>query len=154
MLKAPPSAAHMAAFERLKHLERLLDRQFSIGGFQFGVDSIIGLVPVVGDLISGALGLYLIAEAKRIGVSRWTLVRMYANWGVDVTIGAVPVVGDLFDLAFKSNTKNVKMLVAELEKWRGKSGPRIDPDIIEHAPLDQGGARTRDIKLSNRAPLR
>lgn len=104
------------ALNRLKSLERLLDRQFSLGGIQFGIDSIIGLVPVVGDLVSGAIGLYVINEAKRLGVSRWTKARMYSNWGVDVTVGALPIVGDLFDVAFKSNTKNVKLLIADLEK--------------------------------------
>jgi hypothetical protein len=130
--------AELAALNRLKQLERLLDRQFSVGGLAFGVDSLVGLVPVVGDVISGALGLYVISEARRIGVSRFTLARMYANWGADVTIGVVPIVGDLFDLAFKSNTRNVRLLIAELER-RGKKPRRardsFDPHIIEHAPL-------------------
>ncbi|RYZ10419.1 MAG: DUF4112 domain-containing protein [Alphaproteobacteria bacterium] len=104
------------AVERLKQLEMLLDRQFSIGGIKFGLDSIIGLVPVVGDLVTGAIGYYIISEAKRLGVSRLTRARMYTNWGVDVTVGAIPVVGDMFDLAFKSNTKNVRLLLADLEK--------------------------------------
>lgn len=115
-----PVPGAFEALERLKKLEVLLDRQFSIAGVRFGVDSIIGLVPVVGDLISGALGFYIIQEAKRLGVSRWTMGRLYANWGVDVTVGALPIVGDLFDVAFKSNTKNVKLLIADLEKQQRK----------------------------------
>jgi hypothetical protein len=110
-----------AALERLRKLETLLDRQFSVAGIRFGLDSVIGLVPVVGDLISGALGYYLIQEAKRLGVSRFTKARMYANWGVDVTVGAIPVVGDLFDVAFKSNTKNIRLLIADLEKQQRKA---------------------------------
>jgi len=104
------------ATERLKQLEMLLDRQFSIGGISFGLDSIIGLVPIVGDLVTGAIGYYIISEAKRLGVSRFTRARMFTNWGIDVSVGAIPVVGDMFDLAFKSNTKNVKLLLADLEK--------------------------------------
>ena len=100
------------ALDRLKKLEMLLDRQFSIAGIRFGVDSLIGLVPVLGDLISGAMGLYIINEARRLGVGKFTLGRMYANWGVDVSVGALPIVGDLFDVAFKSNTKNVRLLIA------------------------------------------
>lgn len=128
--------------EKLKRLEQLLDRQFSIGGIRFGLDSVIGLVPVVGDLISGALGLYVIREARRLGVSRFTLGRMYANLGVDVTLGALPIIGDVFDVAFKSNTKNVRLLIAHLEKRDAKlhragrptrftagSKPRPAPDI-------------------------
>jgi hypothetical protein len=114
--------------DRLRKLETLLDRQFSIAGIQFGIDNIIGLVPVVGDLISGALGFYLIQEAKRLGVSRFTKARMYANWGIDVSVGAIPVVGDLFDVAFKSNTKNIKLLIADLEKQQRK----IDKAAARH----------------------
>ena len=111
-----PVPGAFAALDRLKKLETLLDRQFSIAGIRFGIDSIVGLVPVLGDLISGAMGLYIINEGKRLGASRWTMGRMYANWGVDVSVGALPIVGDLFDIAFKSNTKNVKLLIADIEK--------------------------------------
>jgi Domain of unknown function (DUF4112) len=109
------------AIERLKRLEQLLDRQFSVAGINFGIDSLIGLVPVLGDLVSGALGYYIISEARRLGVSRWTMGRLYANWGLDVTVGALPIVGDLFDVAFKSNTKNVRLLMADLEKGEAKA---------------------------------
>jgi Domain of unknown function (DUF4112) len=101
---------------RLKRLAQALDSQFSIGGFKFGLDGIIGLVPVLGDIVTGAIGLYVINEARRLGASRWAMARMYMNWGIDVTIGAVPIVGDIFDIAWKSNTKNLKMLIADLEK--------------------------------------
>jgi hypothetical protein len=101
---------------RLKRLAQALDSQFSIGGIKFGIDGIIGLVPVVGDIVTGAIGLYVINEARRLGASRWTLARMYTNWGIDVTVGALPIVGDLFDIAWKSNSKNLKMLIADLEK--------------------------------------
>lgn len=101
---------------RLKRLAQALDSQFSIGGFKFGLDGIIGLVPFVGDIVTGAVGLYVINEARRLGASRWTMTRMYINWGIDVTVGALPIIGDLFDIAWKSNTKNLKMLIADLEK--------------------------------------
>lgn len=136
MMKFDLPSDPQGALVRLKALEQLLDRQFSIAGVQFGIDSIIGLVPVVGDIITGAMGLYVISEARRIGVSRWTMARMYTNWGIDVTVGAIPILGDMFDLAFKSNTKNVKLLIAELER-RDTKGQRSarrpsDPDVIEH----------------------
>jgi hypothetical protein len=141
MLNEIPPDPDLAALNRLKSLEYLLDRQFSIGGIQFGIDSVVGLVPVVGDLVTGALGLYVISEARRIGVSRWTMARMYTNWGLDVTVGAVPIVGDLFDLAFKSNTRNVKLLIEELERravrTHHKASPAFDGDIVEHAPLEK-----------------
>ena len=115
-----PVPGAFEALDRLRKIETLLDRQFSIAGIRFGLDSIMGLVPVVGDLVSGALGLYLINEAKRLGVGKFTLTRMYANWGVDLGVGALPVVGDLFDVAFKSNTKNVRLLISHLEKEQRK----------------------------------
>jgi hypothetical protein len=101
---------------RLKRLAQALDSQFSIGGFRFGLDGIIGIVPVLGDIVTGAIGLYVINEARRLGAKRWTMVRMYMNWGLDVTVGALPIIGDLFDMAWKSNSKNLRMLISDLEK--------------------------------------
>jgi hypothetical protein len=101
---------------RLKKLEQRLDRQFSLFGVQFGFDGIIGLVPVVGDVFTGAMGLYLIFEARRLGARRWTMAKMLTNWALDFGLGAIPVAGDFFDIAFKSNTKNLRLLIADLEK--------------------------------------
>lgn len=101
---------------KLKKLEQRLDRQFSMFGFRFGLDGVVGLIPVVGDAFTGAVGLYVILEARRLGARRWTVIRMLANWGLDLGLGAVPVVGDAFDFAFKSNCKNLRLLIADLEK--------------------------------------
>lgn len=101
---------------RLKRLETVMDRQFSVFGVRFGADSLLGLVPVVGDLASGGIGLYLILEARRQGARKWTVAKMLMNWLLDMTLGAIPLVGDVFDVAFRSNTKNVKLLIADLEK--------------------------------------
>ncbi len=101
---------------KLRKLEQRLDRQFSLFGIQFGIDGVVGLVPVVGDLFTGAMGLYLILEARRLGARRWTMARMLVNWGLDAGLGAIPVVGDIFDFAFKSNSKNLRLLIADLEK--------------------------------------
>ena len=111
-----PSPGAFQSLQRLRRLEKLLDRQFTVAGISFGIDSVIGLVPVVGDLITGAMGSYLIHRARLYGVPKLTLARMYANWGIDVCLGAIPIVGDVFDLLFKSNTKNVRLLIAHLEK--------------------------------------
>lgn len=101
---------------RLRKLEQRLDRQFSVFGVQFGLDGIVGLVPVVGDVFTGVMGLYLILEARRLGAKRWTVARMLVNWALDFGLGAIPVLGDFFDIAFKSNTKNLRLLIADLEK--------------------------------------
>lgn len=101
---------------RLKRLEHLMDRQFKVLGVDVGLDGLIGLVPVVGDVITSFAGLYIIFEAHRLGARRWTVVRMLINWGIDLGVGSVPVVGDAFDFAWKSNTMNVRLLIADLER--------------------------------------
>lgn len=101
---------------RLKQLEAKLDRRFSVLGVKFGYDGIVGLIPGVGDIVTGALGLYLILEAHRLGARRWTMLRMLLNWAIDFGVGAVPVVGDIFDIAFKSNSRNIRLLIADLER--------------------------------------
>jgi len=101
---------------KLKKLEQRLDRQFSIFGIQFGLDGVIGLIPVAGDIITSALGLYLIIEARRLGATRWTIAKMLLNWGIDFGLGAIPLVGDIFDIMFKSNAKNLRLLIGDLER--------------------------------------
>jgi hypothetical protein len=114
---------------RLKRLEVLLDRKFSVFGFRVGLDGLMGLVPGVGDLASAAFGAYLVFEARRLGASRLTLARMVANVAVDATLGSVPVVGDAFDFAFRSNTKNVRLLIRDLERRaKGLREARRAPD--------------------------
>lgn len=100
---------------KLKKLEQRLDRRFSLFGIQFGTDAIIGLVPVLGDIVTAATGLYIIHQSSKLGASKVAITRMLINWGIDTAVGLIPVVGDLFDIAFKSNTKNVKLLIADLE---------------------------------------
>lgn len=101
---------------KLKKLEQRLDRKFSMLGVEFGTDAIVGLVPVVGDIITSITGLYIIHQSSKLGATRWTITRMFINWGIDAGVGLIPVVGDIFDVMFKSNTKNVKLLIADLEK--------------------------------------
>ncbi len=92
---------------------------------RIGVDAVLGLVPVIGDVISQAVSSYIIWEARQLGVSRWTLARMIGNSLIDMTIGAIPLVGDAFDVAFRANLKNLALLKAELER-RGIGGKTID----------------------------
>jgi hypothetical protein len=101
---------------RLKRLEQMLDRQFSLFGFRFGLDGLIGLVPVAGDVVTAGIGLYVILEARRLGARNWTVGRMLINWGIDFTVGAIPLFGDMFDMAWRSNSKNVKLLIGDLER--------------------------------------
>ncbi len=103
---------------RVDALEKLLERAFHIPGTKIpvGLDSVIGLVPVVGDLVTAAMGAYMVWEARNLGMSKWQLIRMTANVGVDTAIGAVPFVGDVFDLVWRSNSKNLRIIKRHLDK--------------------------------------
>jgi len=104
-----PSSVDRAAVRRMRFVARVLDDSVRIPGtsFRIGIDPLLGLLPVTGDLVSGALSLYVVLEAARLGVPYGTLVRMLANVAIDVAGGSVPVIGDLFDAAWKANTRNV-----------------------------------------------
>ncbi|MDT9598405.1 DUF4112 domain-containing protein [Sphingosinicella rhizophila] len=106
---------------RLEAMEAVLERIFVIPGINrpVGLDSIIGLVPVVGDVVTAAMGAWLVWEARNLGMSKFQLWRMMGNIGVDTAIGAIPLVGDLFDFAFRSNTRNLKIL----KRWLDKHHP-------------------------------
>ena len=103
---------------RVEALEGLLERAFTVPGLnrRVGIDAIAGLVPVAGDLVTGALGLYIVWEARNLGMSKWQLGRMLGNVGFDTLLGAVPVVGDLFDFVYRSNSRNLKILRKHLDR--------------------------------------
>ena len=107
-----------SVLRRVEAMEKLLERGFVIPGTRVpvGLDSIIGLVPVVGDLITAVLGGWILWEARNLGLSKFHLMRMAANIGIDTALGAVPLVGDAFDLLYRSNTKNLRILRRHIEK--------------------------------------
>lgn len=107
-----------AALARINAVARVMDSLFAIPGtrLRLGVDSVLGLVPVAGDVLAQIVSAYLIWEARRLGVSKLTLWRMVGNSLIDTVVGAVPIVGDAFDVAFKANMKNVRLLQRHLEK--------------------------------------
>ena len=71
---------------------------------------------MAGDVITAAMGLYLVWEARNLGMPRWQLWRMAGNVGIDSLVGAVPIAGDLFDFAFRSNSRNLKIIRKHLDK--------------------------------------
>ena len=103
---------------RIEGLERLLEGLVEIPVLRrkVGIDAIAGVVPVVGDLLTAGLGLYLVWEARNLGLPKWQLWRMAANVGFDGLIGAVPVAGDLFDLLYRSNTRNLRIIRKHLDR--------------------------------------
>jgi hypothetical protein len=104
--------------QRIEMLELLLERSFVIPGVRMpiGLDSIVGLVPVIGDFITAAMGAYIVWEARNLGVPKWKLWRMGGNILFDTAIGAIPVAGDAFDFLFRSNSRNLKIIKRHLDK--------------------------------------
>jgi Domain of unknown function (DUF4112) len=104
--------------QRVEALEHLLERSFHIPGTKipFGLDSIIGLVPVLGDLVTAAMGAYMVWEARNLGMGKFQLLRMAANVGIDTAIGAIPLAGDAFDFLWRSNSKNLRIIKRHLDK--------------------------------------
>ncbi len=104
--------------QRLQVIAQLLDSQFTLPGtdFKFGLDAVIGLVPAVGDLLSAAISLWVVREARQLGAPTWLIARMLWNVAVDTTVGIVPLVGDAFDATWKANKKNVDLLTNYIEK--------------------------------------
>lgn len=103
---------------RVEAMERLLEGLVVVPGLnrRVGLDTIVGLVPVVGDLAGAALGSWLVWEARNLGLSKFRIARMMGNVGLDALLGLVPVVGDAADFLFRSNTRNLRMLKRHLDK--------------------------------------
>lgn len=107
-----------AALAEVEALAWLLDNSIPVpgtGGRRFGVDAIISLVPWVGDVVSGAIGLYLVWRASRFGLPGIVVARMLANVAIDAVVGIVPFLGDAFDFWFKASTRNLRLMRRHLE---------------------------------------
>jgi hypothetical protein len=116
---AGPSQADSIA--RITALAKFLDSAFVIPGTnrRFGMDSVIGLVPGVGDAISAVLASYIIWEARQLGLPRWKIARMVGNVAFDTALGAIPIAGDVFDVFFKANQRNLRIIHDHIGKKRG-----------------------------------
>lgn len=113
-----PSDAHLILTrERLDRLSWWLDQSFRIPGtrFRFGLDALIGMVPVAGDVVGLALSAWVMRQAHRCGAPRKLLYRMGGNALMDAVAGFIPVVGDVFDFFFKANRRNADLLREHLD---------------------------------------
>jgi hypothetical protein len=110
--------------QTLKRLEFLLDEAFRVPGtgIRFGIDGIIGLVPGLGDVLAGLLSLVIPIAAWIRGVPYVTLIRMAANLGIGVLVGSIPLFGDIFDIAWKANRRNYRLLQRHLYEPRRHTG--------------------------------
>jgi hypothetical protein len=114
---AAPAAPDLGVdLERARVLANWLDAKFSFMGVRFGLDAIVGLIPVVGDTLSALASTYPIWVAKRHGLGRVVQTRMAFNVMLDWLPGLIPLAGDAFDVAFKANLKNLKLLEEAAEK--------------------------------------
>ena len=119
------------ARERLITLTRLMDSAIDVPMLRttVGLDALLGLVPVAGDLLSAAIGVYLITQARELGASRWLQAKMIRNLVVDAAVGSVPLAGDVFDVYFRAHRRNLKLLQAELGE------PYFDAPNIDATPV-------------------
>lgn len=104
--------------QRIEAMEKILERAVTIPVLRrkVGLDAIVGLIPFAGDLLTAMMGIYAVWEARNLGLPRWKQWRMIANIGFDTAIGTIPLAGDLFDFLYRSNTRNLKIIRAHLDR--------------------------------------
>jgi hypothetical protein len=110
--------------DRLDKFDRwanALDTRFRVLGIPVGWDSILGLIPGVGDAITVIPAGMMIHEGYRMGARKRAIARMLGNTGLDLAFGSIPLIGDAFDFAFKSHKKNAAILRSEFERLEGAS---------------------------------
>ena len=109
-----------ARIARIDALATLLDTALVIPGtgVRFGLDALIGFFPIVGDIITTALSLFIVHEAYQLGAPGPVIARMLGNVALDGVLGAVPLVGDAFDVLWRANRRNVRLLMEWLEHER------------------------------------
>ena len=112
------SLEHTKTLKRLQRMAKLLDTAWGIPftRYRFGLDSLIGLIPGGGDLVMLLISSYTLLLAQRLGAPKPLLLKMAGNLAIDFGLGSIPVIGDIFDMYFKSNTRNLKLITEFLEK--------------------------------------
>lgn len=110
--------ARLADLQRLDRLARLFDTAFVLPGtnIRFGVEAVMRLVPGIGDVAASALSCWLLYKAHRLKVPKRVFVRMVGNVAIEGIVGVVPLLGDMFDVGFRANLRNVKILQEHFER--------------------------------------
>lgn len=118
---------HITAAEKFTHL---MDSKYSIFGIKFGIDNIIGIYPAVGDFISMVISLYMVWIGYQMNLPIHKLMQMLVNIFIDFIIGIPPGIGGAFDLLFKANTRNLKIL-KEFDKFYKKDIDFVEGEIVD-----------------------
>ncbi len=119
--------SHEERLAQVRWLASVMDDRYVVPGtpIRFGWDSILGLFPGLGDALTSVISLLIVHHAWQTGASPVTLVRMLGNVAADFLIGAIPFVGDLFDVAFKANRRNARLLEQHLKRQNNKANYRF-----------------------------
>jgi hypothetical protein len=100
-------------------IAHIMDGLIPIGRWRIGLDSLIGVIPGLGDIIGAAIGMVIVLRAVQAGIPRIAIAHMMTNIAIDTLVGAIPLVGDAFDFIYKSNTKNMRIYEEALERRPG-----------------------------------
>jgi len=122
-VEVPTGNDPASVYRRIQMMEQLMERSMTIPGINYpiGMDAIVGLIPVLGDIFGAVMGTYIVWEARNLGMPKWHMSRMIGNVAIDGVIGIVPLVGDMADFAFRSNTRNLKIV----KKYMCKHHPHV-----------------------------
>ncbi|MFL6856331.1 MAG: DUF4112 domain-containing protein [Allosphingosinicella sp.] len=117
---------------RVEAMEVLLERLFVVPGLnrQVGLDVILDVIPIAGDVIAAGMGAWMVWEARNLGMPKWHIARMGGNVGFDFLLGAIPFVGAIPDLFFRSNSRNLKII----KRWLDKHHPAtrtVEGEVVE-----------------------
>ena len=114
----------LKSIARLRGLAKLMDAQFKIPGtnFRFGLDGLLGLIPGAGDLSTFAVSGYMVMILAQNGASGFVLARMVLNILIDAVFGSIPLLGDIFDVFFKANIRNIKLMEEHYVEGRHRGG--------------------------------
>lgn len=121
-------SAKDAPRKRLKRLAWFLDSSIRLPflNYRIGADGVIGLLPGIGDTLGALFSSYIVLEAAKLGTSKSVLIRMMLNIALETIVGLIPVVGDIFDMGWKANQRNVRLLDTYLNNpGRTRSQSRI-----------------------------
>lgn len=143
-----PASVDRAAVKRMRFVAKALDDAVRVPGtdYRVGIDPVMGLLPVGGDVAGGVLSLYIVAESARLGVTPATLLRMLANVTLDVAGGSIPYAGDLFDAAWKANKRNFELALRDLATNEPGSVAESDSITTDDGDDDDDGPVEIDLE--------